>query len=164
MNKLLLVLTLLALNSSLQAVPISYSISGEVLDGTTGLGLGALRVEAWDRDLKSGDLLDKDFSFDDLVDVATTDSIGRFAMSFDSTSFAEDVSENGPDLYFKIFQSTGLLLYRSSVMQDAGQNIRVTLVIPSETGSPVPLPSTLLLFAAGFIGLAFARPGKRFKS
>lgn|GEM_PF-1082870 len=78
----------------------TYWIRGAVVDKTTGQGIQGLTIEAWDKDVTSAD---------DRLGSATTLQQGRFSIHFDSLQFA-DPGDRKPDVYFKVFSGTTLLL------------------------------------------------------
>ena len=79
----------------------TYQISGRVLDRQTGLGVADLRIEIWDKDL----------IWDDHISGGLTDADGCFQAIFESASFQDwGVFDRMPDLYFKAFYQTELVL------------------------------------------------------
>lgn len=77
-----------------------FAISGRVVDNRSGLGVGGLRVEAWDKDL----------IVDDFVGCAeSTDGDGRFHIGFDSSYFRGLFGERRPDLFFRVYRGSHLL-------------------------------------------------------
>ncbi len=74
-----------------------YQIVGRVV--IAGQGVLGLRVEAWDKDRIS----------DDLVSNAVTGTDGSFQMRFDQSYFADLFLDSQPDLYFKVFDGDQLI-------------------------------------------------------
>jgi carotenoid cleavage dioxygenase len=74
----------------------------------TGRPLAELVVRAFDRDLLR----------DDGLGYASTDAAGRFAIRFDTSRF-QDVREERPDLYLRVFDKYGtrLLLETSDAIR-----------------------------------------------
>ena len=77
----------------------TFRINGRVIDGATRQGIAALRVEAWDKDLISNDL----------VGSSVTDQQGAFQIEFTSSYFAELFKDQQPDLFFKVFREDELI-------------------------------------------------------
>ena len=77
----------------------TFRISGHVIDERTRYGIPALRVEAWDKDLRSNTLLG----------VALTDGQGAFDLEFTSTPGGVLRGARHPNLFFKIFQGQTLI-------------------------------------------------------
>jgi hypothetical protein len=78
----------------------TYWVRGAVVDKTSGQGIQGLTIEAWDKDITSAD---------DRLGSTTTLQQGRFSIHFDSLQFA-DPGDRKPDVYFKVFSGTTLLL------------------------------------------------------
>lgn len=79
--------------------PRTFRISGHVIDERTRHGIPGLRVEAWDKDLRSNTLLGE----------ALTDGQGAFHLEFTSASDGSLRRTRHPNLFFKVFQSQTLL-------------------------------------------------------
>lgn len=76
-----------------------YSVKGQVIDQATGIGIGGVRVDAWDKDL----------IFDDPVASVIADGFGFFQFSFDESYFRGIFFDRRPDLYFKIYRAQKLI-------------------------------------------------------
>jgi hypothetical protein len=77
----------------------TYRIVGHVHDRQTHQGLAELRVEAWDKDRLSNDLIGS----------AVTDTTGVFHIAFTTSHFRELFLDRHPDLFFRVFQQDTLL-------------------------------------------------------
>lgn len=77
-----------------------FEIRGRVVDEFTGEGLADVRVEAWD----------SDFGLDDFLSSARTLTDGSFTMSFDVSAYREFFIDHWPDLYFKVYCYSELLV------------------------------------------------------
>ncbi|HMD00980.1 MAG TPA: hypothetical protein VKH37_12540, partial [Ferruginibacter sp.] len=78
----------------------NITITGRILSNQTKAGIPNLKVEAWD----------KDALFDDLVGSSVTDDNGKFKIVFTGKYFKELFLDQKPDLYFKIFSGTTLVM------------------------------------------------------
>ena len=78
-----------------------WYVYGRVSD-PDGYGLSNLRVSVYDKDLL----------FDDRLGEVTTDNRGEFACMFRNKDF-KDVFESTPDLYIKVMDKRGKVLYSS---------------------------------------------------
>ncbi|HBB33231.1 MAG TPA: hypothetical protein DDZ80_11745 [Cyanobacteria bacterium UBA8803] len=76
-----------------------FHISGSLIDRLTKQGLPGLRVEAWDKDMISNDLLGS----------AITDEQGNFQIEFDESYFRELFLDRQPDLFFRVFDNSQLI-------------------------------------------------------
>lgn len=76
------------------------SISGRVVDLTTGDGVSDLLVEAWDREQRVQSALGS----------ATTASEGGFRMSLDAELYREWVKQRIPEVYFRVSRAGQTLL------------------------------------------------------
>ena len=79
----------------------TYRFLGRVIDQTTHLGLPGLRVEAWDAE---------DYSTD-LVAFALTDAQGAFTLSLDDAYLRDLFQDRSPAIAFRLF-STGASVHR----------------------------------------------------
>ncbi|MEW6731025.1 MAG: neuraminidase-like domain-containing protein [Acidobacteriota bacterium] len=104
----------------------TFQILGRVIDQITRNGLPNLRVEAWDRDNISNDLLGQ----------ALTDTDGRFTIVFDDAKFNDGNTDTLPDLYLKVFAGK-FVVYNSQdkPIQDWNQQ-QEALVIELNPKSP----------------------------
>lgn len=92
-----------------------YNVTGQVIDRDTSLGVGGLRLQAWDTDPQRNQ---------SLVEMKTDDN-GRFKASFDLQQFKY---ETPPDLFFKVFREETLLeSTESSVLWNANTQESVTI-------------------------------------
>ena len=101
-----------------------FTIIGSLREAETGRPLTDLVVRAFDKDL---------FFDDDLGD-ATTDREGRFEIQF-TDEFFRDLMEEYPDIYLRIFDSSGaeeLLNTERSVRWNAGSVETFEIEIPRE--------------------------------
>lgn len=78
-------------------------IGGRIEEAGTGRPLAGLIVRAFDRDLV----------FDDDLGTARTDAEGRFEIRFDARAF-RDLAERHPDLYLRVYDSTGSWVVRDT--------------------------------------------------
>lgn len=76
-----------------------YSVKGHVIDQATGIGIGGVRVDAWDKDL----------IVDDPVASVIADGLGFFQFAFDESYFRGIFFDRRPDLYFKIYRAQKLI-------------------------------------------------------
>ena len=79
----------------------TYHFLGRVVDQTTHRGLPALRVEAWDAESHSTDL----------VAFALTDAQGNFTLSLDDDYLQELFQDRAPPISFRLF-TTGTPVHR----------------------------------------------------
>ena len=77
----------------------NYTLSG-TLKTKTSLSLSCLIIEAWDKDVKNNDLLDRTVSKAD----------GSFSMQFTSLDFEDHPIDHEPDLFFRVYKGKQLLL------------------------------------------------------
>ena len=77
----------------------TFRINGRVIDSTTRQSIAGLRVEAWDKDLITNDL----------VGSSVTDQRGVFQMEFTSLYFATLFMDQQPDLFFKVFRGEEII-------------------------------------------------------
>lgn len=92
-----------------------YSVTGQVIDRDTSLGIGGLRLQAWDTNPQR----------DQSLAETKTDDNGRFKASFDLRQFNY---ETPPDLFFKVFREETLLeSTESSVLWNANTQESVTI-------------------------------------
>jgi hypothetical protein len=99
-----------------------FKISGRVVEKETRQALRGLTVRAYD----------KDFLFDDLVGVATTDDNGHFLITYSQKDFAE-LFERRPDLYFVVHaRQTEPPIHSTldSIRWNAGQDETVEIAVP----------------------------------
>ena len=102
---------------------ISFKINGVVKDKDSNAPLEGLFIKAYDKDLL----------FDDLLGSAISNAAGEFEIIFEPQDF-RDFFEARPDIYFKVFRSSGgKLVYDSSeaVRWNAGRNTRFEILIPA---------------------------------
>jgi hypothetical protein len=129
----------------------AIQLVGQVVNRTTRQGIGGLRVEVWDRDVKSSDLLGE----------AVTDAGGRFAVSFDEAAFSDGGTDVRPDIFFTTF-SGGRTVYNTEgqpltnwipspqpliiVLDPEAPPQGETYVVQGEVGEPdgTPLPNRLV--------------------
>lgn len=97
------------------------SVLGIVVEAESRRPLPGLRVRAFDKDL---------FRDDDLGE-ALTDAAGRFEIRFTEAQF-RDFTETAPDLYLRIYDSTGRLLHstENAVRRNAGVRESFEVAIP----------------------------------
>jgi hypothetical protein len=106
-----------------------FKISGRVIEKETGRALRGFTVKAYD----------KDFLFDDLVGVASTDEAGHFFISYSLKDFAE-LFERRPDLYFVVYaHETHPPIHTTldAIRWNAGQDESVEIAVPRHK---VPVP------------------------
>lgn len=96
----------------------NLAIHGKLLDGQPGW-----KVEAWDKDL---------ITKDDLFGSAIPDELGYFHISYDSSSHKEWIFDQKPDVYFKVYNANGTLVYTSKVVKNA--TVGIPLFVVSENG------------------------------
>ncbi len=101
-----------------------YQISGKVINKQTEKGIPDLRIEAWDKDLV----------IDDLLGVATSDENGAFTIKFDEHYYQELCFDRRPDIYFKVFKETRLLVNTSDhILWNVKYNLDcIEIPIPNE--------------------------------
>lgn len=98
----------------------SFRVSGRVINRTTRRGVGGLRVEAWDRDIKHNDPLGS----------AITDDSGTFAIVYDRSRFDDEPRRQRPDLFFKVFRKRTLLATTASMpIENAGRRRTVKIEV-----------------------------------
>ena len=100
-----------------------FRVHGVVREADSGRPLEALLVKAYDKDL----------FFDDFLGAKLTDSDGRFEIHFTELDF-RDVIEQRPDLYLRIFNSSGeteLLSTIHSVRRNARAEEHFEIAIPA---------------------------------
>lgn len=85
-----------------------YTIQGKLMNKENGQPLRGCSVEAWDKDETDGD---------DLLGIARSDINGYYEIIFDSHYFRDKIEDNDPDVYFKVYQGTQLIL-REEVIAD----------------------------------------------
>lgn len=97
------------------------SVLGIVVEEESRRPLQGLRVRAFDKDLIR----------DDDLGEALTDAAGRFEIRFTEAQF-RDFTETAPDLYLRIYDSTGRLLHstENAVRRNAGVRESFEVVIP----------------------------------
>ena len=78
-------------------------VVGTVVEQESGKPLEGLRVRAYDKDLV----------FDDDLGETTTDSGGRFEISYTDVQF-RDLEETEPDLYLRVYDASGSRLLYST--------------------------------------------------
>ncbi len=91
-----------------------YRVYGRVRRSDNGAGIGGLLVKAYDNDwISSDDYLGSDY----------TDSSGGFSITFTRDKFDAGWfdPEGGPDIFLKIYNSNGRLVYRSEERGGAGK-------------------------------------------
>jgi hypothetical protein len=73
---------------------------------------------------------DEDLLFDDHLGTTTTDELGRFLIEFTEDAF-RDFAELDPDLYLRVYDSTGeRLLHRTPVQRNIGSDEHFRIPIP----------------------------------
>src|SRR5579859_2796576 len=77
----------------------TFHMSGRVLDHKSRLGAAGLRVETWDKDMIS----------DDMIGHAFTDELGAFQIELDELKLNELFVERRPELLFKVFRDEALM-------------------------------------------------------
>jgi hypothetical protein len=89
----------------------NWVIEGRVSD-SFGRGLSGLNVSAYDKDLV----------YDDCLGSAVTDRTGKFIIRYTAGSFRDGPGrrERAPDIYIKVFNSKGTVIYKGQVMYDSG--------------------------------------------
>jgi hypothetical protein len=80
-----------------------FRVFGKVIEKESGRGIPGLRVKA----------VDKDLVFDDVLGTAVTDERGAFSIHYEGKDFRELFFDKKPDLYLKIKDSAGNLIYSS---------------------------------------------------
>ncbi len=81
--------------------PGEWLVWGKV-SGTDGVGIPNLRVNVYDKDLL----------FDDKLGETITDSDGEFYVRYHESNF-KDLFESQPDIYVKVINKKGRILYTS---------------------------------------------------
>ncbi|MCK4567734.1 MAG: hypothetical protein KAU48_10530, partial [Candidatus Thorarchaeota archaeon] len=103
-----------------------YSVSGKVIDRTKNKDVSGLRVEAWDKDVVE----------DDLLGTATTNKKGVFSITFDDSKFADELHDEAPDIYFKVYYSKRLILStEKNVLWNVSKDIKdlkLQVVMPTK--------------------------------
>ena len=88
-----------------------FRVEGTIEESETGRPLAGLIVRAFDKDLL----------FDDKLGFSITDELGRFVIRFTDDAF-RDFAETSPDLYLRIYDSTGeSLLHQTPVHRTSTQ-------------------------------------------
>lgn len=101
-----------------------YSVTGRVVDRTTGHGMPNLRVEAWDM---SG-------HHQGAVGSSNADENGRFVLCLD---LRRSGLERAPDLYFKVYRGTELLVStEESVVLNSGEDKEVVIELNVKVEHP----------------------------
>ncbi len=106
----------------------TFVVEGIIEEEETGRPLAGLIVRAFDRDLL----------LDDRLGFTTSDIDGRFEIRFGPEAF-RDVFESRPDLYLRIFDSSGLrLLHDTSdaIRRNAEQLERYSIRISARSLDP----------------------------
>lgn len=120
----------------------NYRVRGRVVDRSSGDGVPAIRVEAWD----------KDAFYDDLVGGDRSDASGAFEIQFSTSYFQELFGDRKPDLYFKAFAGDALLLSTEDRVvwnvEDDLSDVRLEVERPA--ASRQRLPSTMPTYVAEF--------------
>ncbi len=98
-----------------------FRVKGTIEESETGRPMVGLLVRAFDKDLL----------FDDDLGVSITDELGRFSIHFTEDDF-RDFAETSPDLYLRVYDSTGeSLLHQTAVQRDFGSDENFRIVIPA---------------------------------
>jgi hypothetical protein len=105
----------------------TITIQGKLIN-KSGAGLANMRIEAWDKDL----------AIDDFVGEATSDSLGRFSITFTQSRFRELFLDRKPDLYFRIYAGGQLIRSTSdAIMWDIKGNLNdLEIVVDLDTEAP----------------------------
>ncbi|MCZ6615326.1 MAG: hypothetical protein O6920_06060 [Chloroflexi bacterium] len=100
-----------------------FTITGQVCELESGIGVPNLKVEAWDRDL----------FFDDKLGERMTDPEGRFRISYTEEAF-KDLFDKRPDIYLKVFAPSGVELHSTEqqVRCESGKEEHFGIDIPRE--------------------------------
>ena len=118
-----------------------YTVTGQVIDRKTSLGITGLKVQAWDTNTQR----------DQILAETKTDENGRFNTSIDLRQFDY---ESPPDLFFKVFQGETLMeSTESSVLWNANTQESVTIRI--RTGKERPVGRDRITSAQVFKGVEF---------
>jgi len=103
-----------------------FLIKGTVEEKETGRPLRDIIIRAYDRD----HVLDDKLGFD------TTDDEGRFEISFGTEAF-RDVWESRPDIYLRIFDTSGArLIHKTRVRWNASHEVGFYLRLPARSLAP----------------------------
>lgn len=95
-----------------------YRVSGGVIAEKSGDAMEGLRVDLYDRDLRSRDMLGS----------AKTDSEGQFDFSFSRQDFDRTGTDREPELYLRVSTESGDELYRKRIREG-----RVEIRLPENT-------------------------------
>ncbi len=102
-----------------------FRVEGTIEELETGRPLAGLIVRAFDKDLL----------FDDKLGFSITDELGRFLIQFTDDTF-RDFAETSPDLYLRIYDSTGeSLLHQTPVHRNYSSDENFRVLIPATRSS-----------------------------
>jgi hypothetical protein len=85
------------MSDSKNAITVSggnYSLTGKIINQSSGEGIEGLGVEVWDKDR---------IGKDDRLGMGITNPEGEFSVSFNEKQFMEFIFDKKPDLYFIVF-------------------------------------------------------------
>jgi hypothetical protein len=97
-----------------------YTVKGTVVSRSSGVGIGGLRVEAWDKDRR----------IDDLLGIGSTDDAGTFLIRFDQRFYQEICLDRRPDIYFRVFRGQELVCSTEDAVLWNVEQATIDITIP----------------------------------
>jgi hypothetical protein len=107
-----------------------FRINGRVLDRRTRRGVAGLRIEVWDGDPFTNDL----------VGGTTTDERGAFRVQFDKSYFKDWLLDPRPDLFYRVFYQETLLRSKQPSMKDVRPGDTNVVILVNAPGAALAKP------------------------
>ncbi|MGC4024433.1 MAG: hypothetical protein QM744_04335 [Mesorhizobium sp.] len=111
----------------------TYRLIGHIIERGTAHGVPNLRIEAWDSESLSTDI----------VAVALTDANGAFTIPLDDDYLDSIFQDRRPTIALRVFQDSGLLVTRSFFWKILSEStsVRLEVDLSAASGREVPSPS-----------------------
>jgi protocatechuate 3,4-dioxygenase beta subunit len=114
--------------------PIRYRLEGQIIDGSTGLGIDAVVVDLWDAEGLSSDL----------VAHAKTNALGQFNVTIDADYYRAIFLDRRPALNFRLYKE-GQLPQPTTTWQPSETATQLRITLPDLSRRPRDAPAHMVV-------------------